>query len=57
MNTAMGTIGAATLAHGLLSGIQQTGAKPAYYRSSFSCNYGVGAFLLAGAKLKRMVKR
>jgi len=43
-------------ADGRLGGIQQTGAEPAYYRPSSSYNYGVGAFLLAGAELKRMVK-
>jgi len=42
-------------ADGRLGGIQQTGAEPAYYRPASSYNYGVGAFLLAGAELKRMV--
>ena len=41
---------------GRLGDIQQTGAEPAYYRPSASYTYGVGAFLLAGSEVKRMVQ-
>ena len=41
-------------ADGRLGGIQQTGAEPAFYRPTSSFNYGVGAYLLAGAELKKM---
>jgi unsaturated rhamnogalacturonyl hydrolase len=38
-------------ADGRLGNIQQTGAAPAHYLPSSSFNYGVGAFLLAGAQV------
>lgn len=38
-------------ADGRLGNIQQTGAAPARYLPSSSYNYGVGAFLLAGAQV------
>ncbi|HEY1803535.1 MAG TPA: glycoside hydrolase family 88 protein [Terracidiphilus sp.] len=38
-------------ADGRLGNIQQTGAEPAHYLPSSSYNYGVGAFLLAGAQV------
>jgi unsaturated rhamnogalacturonyl hydrolase len=38
-------------ADGRLGNIQQTGAAPAHYLPSSSYNYGVGAFLLAGAQV------
>ncbi len=41
-------------ADGRLGAIQQTGAEPAFYLPASSFNYGVGAFLLAGAELKKM---
>ncbi len=43
-------------ADGRLGNIQQTGAAPAHYLPSSSYNYGVGAFLLAGAQVERMAK-
>ena len=42
-------------ADGRLGCIQQTGAEPAFYRPTASYTYGVGAYLLAGSELKRMV--
>ncbi len=42
-------------ADGRLGCIQQTGSEPAFYRPTASYDYGVGAFLLAGAELKTMV--
>ncbi len=42
-------------ADGRLGAIQQTGAEPAFYRPTSSYNYGVGAYLLAGAELKKMI--
>ncbi|MGB6132352.1 MAG: glycoside hydrolase family 88 protein [Acidobacteriaceae bacterium] len=41
-------------ADGRLGNIQQTGAAPAHYLPSSSYNYGVGAFLLAGAQVEQM---
>jgi rhamnogalacturonyl hydrolase YesR len=41
-------------ADGRLGSMQQTGAAPAFYLPSASYNYGVGAFLLAGAEVKQM---
>jgi unsaturated rhamnogalacturonyl hydrolase len=41
-------------ADGRLGNIQQTGAAPAYYLPSSSFNYGVGAFLLAGAQVEQL---
>ena len=38
-------------ADGRLGNIQQTGAAPAHYLPSSSYNFGVGAFLLAGAQV------
>src|SRR6185437_3888083 len=38
-------------ADGRLGNIQQTGAAPAHYLPSSSFDYGVGAFLLAGAQV------
>ena len=38
-------------ADGRLGNIQQTGSAPAHYLPSSSYNYGVGAFLLAGAQI------
>jgi unsaturated rhamnogalacturonyl hydrolase len=38
-------------ADGRLGNIQQTGAAPAHYLPTSSYNYGVGAFLLAGAQV------
>jgi len=43
-------------ADGRLGNIQQTGAAPAYYLPSSSYNFGVGAFLLAGAQVEQMVE-
>lgn len=43
-----------TYADGRLGNIQQTGAAPAHYLPSSSYNYGVGAFLLAGAEITQM---
>jgi unsaturated rhamnogalacturonyl hydrolase len=42
-------------ADGRLGNIQQTGAAPAHYLPSSSYNYGVGAFLLAGAQVEEFV--
>jgi unsaturated rhamnogalacturonyl hydrolase len=39
---------------GRLGCIQQTGAAPAHYLPSSSYNYGVGAFLLAGAEVMQL---
>ncbi|MGD0911321.1 MAG: glycoside hydrolase family 88 protein [Terracidiphilus sp.] len=39
-------------ANGRLGNIQQTGAAPAHYLPSSSYDYGVGAFLLAGAQVE-----
>ncbi|GGY83176.1 hypothetical protein ACFFTM_06185 [Pseudoduganella plicata] len=59
MNTTTRTIRAAalaaTLVGGRMGGIPQTGPEPAYCGPSSSYNDGVGAFMLAGAELKRMV--
>ncbi|MGA7525418.1 MAG: glycoside hydrolase family 88 protein [Acidobacteriaceae bacterium] len=44
-------------ADGRLGNIQQTGAAPAHYLPSSSYNYGVGAFLLAGAQVEQMAGR
>ena len=41
-------------ADGRLGNIQQTGAAPAHYLPSSSYNYGVGAFLLAGAQVEEL---
>ena len=41
-------------ADGRLGCVQQTGAAPAHYLPSSSYNYGVGAFLLAGAELVQL---
>lgn len=41
-------------ADGRLGNIQQTGAAPAHYLPSSSFNYGVGAFLLAGAQVAEL---
>jgi len=41
-------------ADGRLGNIQQTGAEPAHYLPSSSYNYGVGAFLLAGAQVTEL---
>ncbi|HTX41140.1 MAG TPA: glycoside hydrolase family 88 protein [Acidobacteriaceae bacterium] len=41
-------------ADGRLGNVQQTGAAPAHYLPSSSYNYGVGAFLLAGAQVEQM---
>jgi rhamnogalacturonyl hydrolase YesR len=41
-------------ADGRLGNIQQTGAAPAHYLPSSSYNYGVGAFLLAGAQVEQL---
>jgi hypothetical protein len=41
-------------ADGRLGNIQQTGAAPAHYLPSSSYNYGVGAFLLAGAQVAEL---
>lgn len=43
-------------ADGRLGNIQQTGAEPAFYRPTSSYNYGVGAYMLAAAELKKMVQ-
>lgn len=43
-------------ADGRLGNIQQTGAAPAHYLPSSSYNYGVGAFLLAGAQVEELSK-
>jgi len=39
---------------GRLGNIQQTGAEPAHYLPSSSFNYGVGAFLMAGAQVAEL---
>lgn len=39
---------------GRLGDVQQSGAAPAFYPPSSSYNYGVGAFLLAGAELHKL---
>jgi rhamnogalacturonyl hydrolase YesR len=44
-------------ADGRLGNIQQTGAAPAHYLPSSSYNYGVGAFLLAGAQVEELAGR
>ena len=41
-------------ADGRLGNIQQTGAAPAHYLPSSSYDYGVGAFLLAGAQVEEV---
>lgn len=41
-------------ASGRLGDVQQSGAAPAFYPASSSYNYGVGAFLLAGAELRQI---
>jgi unsaturated rhamnogalacturonyl hydrolase len=41
-------------ADGRLGNIQQTGAAPAHYLPGSSYNYGVGAFLLAGAQVEQL---
>lgn len=41
-------------ADGRLGNIQQTGAAPAHYLPGSSYNYGIGAFLLAGAQVERL---
>ncbi len=41
-------------ASGRLGNIQPTGAGPAHYPPAASFNYGVGAFLLAGAQISRL---
>lgn len=41
-------------ADGRLGNIQQTGNAPAHYLASSSYNYGVGAFLLAGAQVAEL---
>ncbi len=41
-------------ADGRLGNIQQTGSAPAHYLPSSSYNYGVGAFLLAGAQVSKL---
>jgi rhamnogalacturonyl hydrolase YesR len=41
-------------ADGRLGCIQQTGPEPAHFRASASYTYGVGAFLLAGSKIRKM---
>lgn len=43
-------------ADGRLGNIQQTGAGPAHYLPSSSYNYGVGAFLLAGAQVEQLAE-
>jgi rhamnogalacturonyl hydrolase YesR len=43
-------------ADGRLGCIEQTGAEPAFYRPTASYNYGIGAFLMAGAELDKMTK-
>ncbi len=43
-------------ADGRLGNIQQTGAAPAHYLPGSSYNYGVGAFLLAGAQVERLAE-
>ncbi len=43
-------------ADGRLGNIQQTGAAPAHYLPSSSFNYGVGAFLLAGAQVAELTE-
>jgi rhamnogalacturonyl hydrolase YesR len=44
-------------ADGRLGNIQQTGAAPAHYLPSSSYNYGVGAFLLAGAQVEQLAEQ
>jgi len=44
-------------ADGRLGNIQQTGAAPAHYLPGSSYNYGVGAFLLAGAQVEELAER
>jgi hypothetical protein len=41
-------------ADGRLGCIQQTGAEPAPFKASASYTYGVGAYLLAGAEIRKM---
>lgn len=41
-------------ADGRLGNIQQSGDAPAHYLPSSSYNYGIGAFLLAGAQLEQL---
>lgn len=41
-------------ADGRIGNIQQTGAEPAHYLPSSSYDYGVGAFLLAGAQVSEL---
>ncbi len=41
-------------ADGRLGCIQQTGADPEPFKASASYTYGVGAFLLAGAEIRKM---
>jgi unsaturated rhamnogalacturonyl hydrolase len=41
-------------ADGRLGDIQQTGAEPAYYLPTSSFDYGVGAFLMAGAEVRKL---
>ena len=43
-------------ADGRLGGIQQTGAEPAPFKATASYTYGVGAFLMAGSEIRRMVE-
>jgi unsaturated rhamnogalacturonyl hydrolase len=43
--------------NGRLGNIQQTGAGPAHYLPGSSYNYGVGAFLLAGAQVEELAER
>ena len=42
-------------ADGRLGDIQQTGSEPAFYMPTASYTYGVGAYLLAGAEIKKMI--
>lgn len=44
-------------ADGRLGNVQQTGAAPAHYLAGSSYNYGVGAFLLAGAEVAELGQR
>jgi unsaturated rhamnogalacturonyl hydrolase len=43
-------------ATGRLGNVQQPGAAPAHYPPSSDYNYGVGAFLLAGAQIADLVE-
>ena len=43
-------------ADGRLGNIQQTGAGPAHYLPGSSYNYGIGAFLLAGAQVRQLAE-